>query len=284
MTHIFPRYAMRFLSALAFAACTAATPLMADAPHAAPAPEQISIPTDNDHVLHALLYKPDGDGPFPTVLALHGCDGLTGNAGQIRPRYRDWAEHLLKAGNAVLFPDSYGSRGLGSRCQVKDHPARARRGRVHDVLTSRQWLIDQPWVVHNHIGLLGWAKGANALLWAVRPQLASRDSGPDFRSAVAFYPGCQLASRLGWSARVPTLVLIGANDDLSSPAACREMIDDARGRSALARVVVYPGADHQFDHAHGPLQANAAIPVRRHRADSKARTDAQKRVIEWLAR
>ena len=123
-------------------------------------------------------------------------------------------------------------------------------------MASRQWLVQQPWAAHDRISLLGWANGASALLWAVRPQLSSRNVEPDFRSAIAFYPDCRISSGLGWSARVPTLLLIGAKDDVSSPPACRQMIDGARGRSALARIVVYPGAYHDFDRANLPLHAH----------------------------
>ena len=127
------------------------------------------------------------------------------------------------------------------------------------------------------------------MLWAVRPQLSPRGSGPDFRSAIAFYPDCRLSSGLGWSARVPTLLLIGANDDVSSPQACRQMVEGARGRSALTRIVVYPGAPHDFDRAELPLRmiagTNAALPERGHiGTDARARADAQKRVADWLAR
>ena len=136
----------------------------------------------------------------------------------------------------------------------------ARRERVADIMASRQWLMQQPWVAHDRISLMGWANGASALLWAVRPQLSSRNAEPDFRSAIAFYPDCRISSGLGWSARVPTLLLIGAKDDVSSPPACRQMVDGARGRSALARIVVYPGAYHDFDRANLPLHAMPATP------------------------
>jgi dienelactone hydrolase len=150
--------------------------------------------------------------------------------------------------------------------------------------------MQQPWAARDRISLLGWANGASALLWAVRPQLSSHGSEPDFRSAVAFYPDCRISSGLGWSARVPTLLLIGAKDDVSSPPACRQMIDGARGRSALVRIVVYPGAYHDFDRANLPLRALAgtpdvAAPDRGHLgSDPEARADSQKRVAEWLAR
>ncbi len=252
------------------------------------APQQVEIPSSSG-TLHAQLFRPDGPGPFPTVIALHGCGGLNVQSDQIQPRYRDWAEQLLKAGNAVLLPDSYGSRELGPQCKVKERRVLARRERVADIMASRQWLSQQPWVSQDRISLIGWANGASAVLWAVRPQLASRKAEPDFRAAVAFYPDCRISSGLGWSARVPTLLLIGASDDVSSPAACRQMVDGARGRSALARIVVYPGAAHDFDRANLPLHAiagaDASVPERGHLGgDPDARTDAQKRVAEWLGR
>jgi dienelactone hydrolase len=267
------------LSAVAFAADAA--PL--------PAPHPVEIPLGSA-TLHAQLYKPDGNGPFPVVIALHACGGLGGRSDPVQQRYRDWAEQLLKGGKAVLLPDSYGSRELGPQCRAKEARVRARRERVADIMASRQWLVQQPWAARDRISLLGWANGASALLWAVRPQLSSRNVEPDFRSAIAFYPDCRISSGLGWSARVPTLLLIGGKDDVSSPPACRQMVDGARGRSALARIVVYPGAYHDFDRANFPLHATAGIsdvglPERGHLGtDAEARADSQKRVAEWLAR
>jgi len=278
---------MRLLSVLACAIVTAA--VAADAA-SLPRPQSVDIPQTSG-ALHALLYKPDGAGPFPAVIALHGCDGLATAPEAIQPRYRNWAEQWLKEGHAVLLPDSYGSREVGPQCRVtgKERRVLARRERVADILAARQWLVQQPWVSRDRIGLVGWANGASAVLWTVRPQLPSK-TYPDFRSAVAFYPDCRLSSGLGWSTRVPTLVLIGANDDVSSPSACRQMVDGARGRSALARIVVYPGAYQDFDRPDFPVRAvngnaDASVPEHGHvGSDAEARADSQKRVAEWLAR
>jgi dienelactone hydrolase len=285
--HNDPANVMRLLSAVTFLTPFAVAFAVDAAP--LPSPEQVDIPLGSG-ILHAQLYKPDGDGPFATVIALHGCGGLAGNSEPVQPRYRDWAEQLLKAGNAVLLPDSYGSRELGPQCRVNERRVLARRERVVDVMASRQWLVQQPWIARDRISLMGWANGASAVLWAVRPQLSSRGVEPDFRSAIAFYPDCRLSSGLGWSTRVPTLLLIGAKDDVSSPPACRQMVDGAHGRSALARIVVYPGAYHDFDRANLPVHAiggngDATVPEKGHvGTDAEARADSQKRVAEWLAR
>src|SRR5438552_4917770 len=280
---------MRLLSAIAF--LTLLTLAFAADAAPTPSPRQIDIPLSSG-TLHAQLYKPDGEGPLPVVIALHGCGELAGHSEPVQARYRDWAEQLLKGGNAVLLPDSYGSRDLGPQCRVNVRERRvlARRERVADIMAAREWLGQQRWADQNRISLLGWADGASALLWAVRPQLSARTVEPDFRSAVAFYPDCRISSGLGWSARVPTLLLIGANDDVSSPPACRQMVDGARGRSALARIVVYPSAYHDFDRANFPLHAiggtsDAGLPENGHvGTDTEARADSQKRVAEWLGR
>lgn len=278
---------MRLTAALA-ALTLCATMAVANAASSA-APETVDIPSAGV-TLHALVYKPEGQGPFPTVIALHGCGGLTSRAEPVLPRYREWAEDLVKSGTAVLLPDSYGSRGLGPQCRIKDKERRisGRRERVADIIAARHWLKEQAWAVSDRVSLMGWASGASALLWAVRPQLPARID-PDFRSAIAFYPDCRASSGLGWSARVPTLVLIGGKDDVASPPACRQMIDDARGRSALTRIVVYPSAYHDFDRTNLPVHAiastDAAVPEHGHiGSDPDARADAQKLVSDWLAR
>ena len=85
---------MRLLSATLFLTLVAAACRVDAAP--LPAPHQVDIPAAN-LTLHAQLYKPDGDGPFPTVIALHGCGGLSGQSEPVPARYRDWAEQLLKS-------------------------------------------------------------------------------------------------------------------------------------------------------------------------------------------
>ena len=278
---------MRLRSAIVFLTLLAVTLPAKSA--SLPSPQQVDIPAGSE-TLRAELFKPNGDGPFPTVIGLHGCGGLSGHSEPVLPRYRDWAEQLVKDGKAVLLPDSFGSRGLGPQCRVPERYVRARRERVADITAARQWLMQQTWSAHDRISLMGWGGGASALLWAVRPQLLARGTEPDFRSAIAFYPDCRISAGLGWSARVPTLLLIGGKDDVSSPPACRQMIEGARGRSALTRIVVYPGAYHDFDRPNLPLHAlaetsDAAVPEQGHLGtDPDARADSQKLVADWLAR
>ena len=255
-------------------------------------PEAVEIPQKDGVKLKAVLFRPDGQGPFPAVVGLHNCTGLSNTAGVMGARYRDWGERLVKNGFAVLLPDSNASRGIGSQCAVGSRSIRVDRERVADADAARAWLQAQSWVAPDRVSLLGWSSGAIGVLWAarVRPQPHTKD-GPDFRSAVALYPGCRRLSNAAWSARVPTLILIGRADDQASAATCQQMVAGARGRSARVEIHVYPGAHHDFDHPNRPLQVRTGLAFsvdgsgRVHSGTNPAaRADALKRVPEWFGR
>src|SRR5262249_6385367 len=114
---VLPAERMRTTLTLAFAV-TATVGLTVACAAAPSGPEPVEITQDNV-VLKAVWFRPDGAGPFPAVIGMHGCEGLLGRNGTLENRYSDWAEHLTKAGFVVLYPDSYGSRGLGSQCSIR---------------------------------------------------------------------------------------------------------------------------------------------------------------------
>ena len=256
----------------------------------AAAAEQVDIP-QSDTTLHGILFRPEGAGPFPGVVALHGCESLIDRSGKVAPQFAAWGERLAAAGLAVVFPDSFGSRGLRTQCRVSERKVRSEHERVADANAARRWLQSQPWIIKDRISVLGWANGGRASLWAVRPHALPHDGAPDFRSAVALYPGCRRLGDLAWSARIPTLILIGRADDWTAPVPCEQMVAGARGRSALASLVVYPGAYHEFDRPDYPLRELTGLAYtadgsgRAHvGTNAAARTDALTRVPEWLAR
>ena len=261
----------------------------------ASAGEQVEV-ASGDVKLRAMLVRPDGPGPFPAVVALHACDGLGAGLAHgeapIDPRYQEWGEHLKAAGFAVLFPDSFGSRGLTSQCGTRQRAVRASRTRINDANAARHWLQAQPFVIADRVSLLGWSHGATTALYTVRRHAgAARDKTPDFRSAVALYPNCQRSGTLAWSARIPTLILIGRADDWTLAATCEQMVAGARGRSAGTQIMVYANAPHDFDRAGLALTertdiANSANPNGRVHigTNAAARADVFKRVPEWFAR
>jgi dienelactone hydrolase len=272
-----------------FAAILVLALLLADGVAQAGGPDTVEF-NDGEITLKAIVYRPEGSGPFPAVIAMHDCSGLTNTAGRIGSKYREWAQLLVRDGFVVLFPESYDSRGLSSQCSVRNRAIRPDHELVEDANASRRWLSQQPEVRADHISLLGWSNGASSVLWTVRPRHRDDDK-PDFRSAVAFYPVCRRLDSTAWSARVPTLILIGAADDVTPPQDCEHMVAGAKGRSARITIMVYPGALHDFDHPNRPPQLRTDYAVsadgtgRIHSGTNlAARADSLKRVSQWLAR
>ncbi len=264
--------------------------LAAFAKPAAGAEQHVTIPGDGV-TLRAVVFRPAGSGPFPAVVALHGCGGLTNRAGKLDPHYQEWGERLARAGFVVVLPDSFGSRGLGSQCRISNRKVRASRERIADAEAALRWLQTQPFVIATHISLLGWSNGGVTTLWAVRPQAAPRDGLPDFRSAVAFYPGCRRLGDIAWSARIPTLILIGRADDWTTAKACQQMVAGARKRGAQTTIITYRGAYHGFDRANAPVRVLTGLAFAANKTgsahvgtDKTARADALKRVPDWLRR
>src|SRR5258707_8115069 len=56
------------------------------------------------------LAKPDGAGPFPAVIGLHGCAGMHDTTKQ------RLADELVAWGYVVLLVDSYATRGIDQAC------------------------------------------------------------------------------------------------------------------------------------------------------------------------
>ena len=200
----------------------------------------ISSPLAGKGPFTAQLVRPQGRGPFATVVALHGCGGLLNRDDDLTKRETDWADRLVGAGYAVLFPDSFTARGLRQICTVHERTIFP-KDRAEDVAAAVDWLSRQRFVDTSRLALMGWSHGAMSTLWAVREGFMT--DGPQFKTAIAFYPGCREIAKLpDWKPRLPLTVLTGAADDWTQPGPCRELAQ----RTGF-RFVEYPGAYHGFD-------------------------------------
>ncbi|WP_460449212.1 dienelactone hydrolase family protein [Alsobacter sp. SYSU BS001988] len=279
------------LSAALGAACAGALALSSPA---RAEPQRIRL-TGSDVVLAAVLYKPEGPGPFPAVVALHGCGGLFLRNGKVSPRDEDWGERLAAQGFAVLMPDSYGPRAVGPQCRNRDRTVRPSAQRQADAHAARRWLQSQPFVKPEAVSLMGWSNGAATTLYAIKDSKTSRAAmgdGPDFARAVAFYPGCRaLAERGGYKPRAPLLILMGENDDWTPVESCRRLVDQAKAAGRAATLVAYQGAFHDFDSPGAPVVTRRGLAFTasdtgeaQAGTDPAGREDAIARVPAFLAR
>lgn len=254
-------------------------------------PTAVAFPGPDGVTLRGELYRPAGSGPFPAVVALHGCGGLTDRSGGLNPRHAYWGERLAALGYLVLFPDSFGSRGLGPQCGVTAREVRPGRERVRDAYAAKAYLQGRPDVSTRAVSLLGWSNGGSTVLYAARAGAAAQDDGPPFAKAVAFYPGCRSPQERGWRGGLPLLILVGGADDWTGPGPCETLAGEARARGEPADIVVYPGAYHDFDHPDLALRERRGLAytvnhdgIAHVGTDPAARADALKRVPAFLAR
>lgn len=239
--------------------------------------------------LDGLLYRPDGPGPLPALVLLHGCGGQYDQSGQLTLSNRRWAELLRLEGYVALLVDSFGPRGHRSICEQQKRTILESRERTEDAYAARQWLASQSYVSADRIGLMGWSYGGTGTLYGMRAAQPHRG----FRAAVAFYPGCVTLSRAKETYRsyAPLLILIGEADDWTPADACVKLTTTAQAAGAPVSIVTYPGAYHSFDRINLPVRYRPTVrnlnnpdklgaTVGEHPA---AREDSIRRTMEFFA-
>lgn len=180
-----------------------------------------------------VILRPDGPGPFPAVILLHGCGGLSG-------RGTLWAERLRAWGYLSLRVNSLAARGLKRVC---GGGSLRPEERIPDVLAALAYLRTRPDVAGRQVALMGWSHGGSATLATLGNAPAEPAEG--FRAAIAFYPSCRRIRP--WRTKTPTLILIGEADDWTAPGPCLALVDRQRRAGLDVTRVTYPGAYHGFD-------------------------------------
>jgi len=121
-------------------------------------PELVTVKTRDGETLHGALYKPDGEGPFPTLVSVYGGP----HAQRVQ---NDWnltvdmrAQYLRSLGYLVFKLDNRGSarRGLKFEGAIKHDMGNLE---VKDQVEGVQWLVDQGLAQAEHVGIYGWSYG-----------------------------------------------------------------------------------------------------------------------------
>jgi dienelactone hydrolase len=244
--------------------------------------------------LTAYLFKPDNAGPMPAAIFLHGCGGLiSATTHRIVSREMDWAGKLNAQGIAVLMVDSFGPRNSGEMCSRSGFKEWLYLRRPADAYGALAWAQQQPFIARDRVALVGWSNGGGAVLFALgkRHGRPPGFAGPDFRAAVAFYPGSCSEERqgTGWVPTVPLMILNGGKDVWTPAAPCKELVDRAVAHGAPIVWQAYPDAYHDFDWPNLKRKELTAYTTRTGvvpitAEDPAAHADAVQRVQGFLAR
>jgi dienelactone hydrolase len=264
----------------------------------AAAQERVEFPSTDTEVtfgpptvIAGFLYKPEGAGPFPAVVGMHGCGGgLKRDKTGPTPSYHAWGEHLRAHGFAVLLVDGFTPRNVTRVCGKGSPIVSPENVRPRDAYGGLLFLQNRPFVRADRVFLMGWSHGGGTVLFTAAAGSHTRPKelpAGDFRAAIAFYPAwCRTLSQgWGWKPRVPLLALLGAADDWTPAAPCEDFLKQA---AADIEVIVYPDAHHGFDSPDFKVReiADAKSPTTggppKVGGNANARAHAYAKVVEFL--
>ena len=228
------------------------------------------------------LHTPPGEAPFPAMVLLHGCAGIT-------EKIEDaWAKRLVRWGYVTLEVDSFGPRGGKNICD--DTYVVPENTRAQDAFDAKVFLSQQAVVDRRRIGIMGWGHGGGAVLCAISPSNMEdfhwqkkgtalsdlkKGNGP-FKAAVAFYPYCAKSLE---DAESPLLILIGEKDSWCPAAMCELNVPRFKTNNEI-QLKVYENTYHGFD----AEDVNTVVASYRVAYDFAATLDAIFRVRDFLSR
>ncbi|MBW2314827.1 MAG: dienelactone hydrolase family protein [Deltaproteobacteria bacterium] len=233
-------------------------------------------PAEIDALLapHDEIFRPEGTGPFPTVVFFHGCGGLRGSL-------REWGRELADAGLLVVATNSLAGRNLdwAQTCNGRKLLGSERAGDVWVSIARARARSD---VDPERVILMGWSHGAWSLmdLFALADgelpaNLSAAPASPfgDVSGLVVFYPYCGFGAgaRAGWPHDPATLMLLAGEDSITSAEECRVW---GEGREGV-ETHVYPGVDHGFDQG-------VVEPEWPSTHDVPAASDSRRRVLAFI--
>ena len=233
-------------------------------------PETVTFPSaDATTTLKGYLFRPEGPGPHPAVVMLHGRAGPYAasaarrgqfDAESLAARHRMWGQFWADRGYLALHVDSFSPRGYGAgfpRNSFEARPlaVRADTGRPRDAQGALDYLRARADVDGARVGLHGWSNGAMTVLSVIGQDAPQDAAGDGFRAAIAQYPGCGTQLRqTGYLPRMPLLLMVASEDEEVSPLLCRRLVEKladehptrADGHPPI-RFVWYEGARHGYD-------------------------------------
>lgn len=215
---------------------------------------------------------PEGEGPFPVAIQMHGCGGKK----KLQAR---WAAVARAAGWAAVVVDSYAHRGISqfqayaTVCTGLQLWGRERAGDLYAML---EWTRTQPWADPRRIVAAGWSHGAWTTLDAMSMEpgaamaRAARLAGiPDepfagMVGAFLLYPwqgvGAISPGR-GLRIDVPVRAIVGTKDSVVGGRGVIRTLERMKTPSQAIEVHAFEGATHAFDELEAQDWRNRYDPV-----------------------
>jgi dienelactone hydrolase len=203
------------------------------------------------------LVTPPGPGPFPAVLLIHGCGGLSGEGGRPNPIMDEYARSAVQAGWAAGILDSYGPRGWPApwaRHRVCTGARLQGFRRAADVLAGLDLLQADSRVDRHRLRVASWSHGG----WAVGDLVTFPDPGDggltrtmaDVEAIWFSYPFCAFPAQGGrrdWQWKGEVRMVFAELDTVQPAAGCLPLVERARQADSTVEMEIVPGVTHAFD-------------------------------------
>lgn len=226
----------------------------------------------------ARLALPQGPGPFPAVILLHGCGGPAFSAANHPTQLEQWAARVTSWGYAALTPDSFAPRGLRTVCAPAEQPKATAFDRTGDTVSAALYLRTRPDIDPNRIAVIGFSHGgATAARVAIAPAATAHPNL--IRAAIDYYGSCAQPARYTGT---PLLALAGDADDWGNPATTCASFGRAIGSGKPFEQTIYPGVVHAFDSEN--LRTRITNQGHAMQYDDTAAQDSYRRVRAFLER
>ncbi len=124
------------------------------------ASEAVSIPSFDGKTVPAFLFKPEGKGPFPAIIDVHG-----GPTAQSKRGFAAFRQYAVSKGYAVLVPNVRGSTGYGKTYMRLDNLDFG-GGPLKDVVACKKWLVEHAHVAADKVVVMGGSYGGYMALAA----------------------------------------------------------------------------------------------------------------------
>jgi dienelactone hydrolase len=202
-------------------------------------PQNVPGATPPDKPLTGILTLPRGNGPFPAIVVLHGCDG-------VQEQEQAWAARLNGWGYAALIVDSFAPRGIVMCDGQGGAPLVASpQNRAGDALSAAVWLRTRPEIDGTRIGVFGSSYGGQIAAMLTQQRYVQLFPGL-LKASVNYYGMCGNPKT---QSDVPLLDLVGEADDWFDFAfvkSCRAFGANLPPGKVF-EMHTYPGAAHDFD-------------------------------------
>ena len=247
-------------------------------------PQELTATSPDGYPVHGWLVRPEGDGPHPVLLMIHG-----GPFTQYGHTLFDEAQVYAGAGYAVVMGNPRGSSGYGEahgRAIIGD------MGNVDrvDLMTLLDTALKEPGLDPGRVGVLGGSYGGYMSSWLAAHE--SRFKSAIVERALTAWDSFEGSSDIGWifgdlyigndpdklrdqsplthadKIEIPTLIIHSEQDWRCPLEQAQRLFVKLRRRGVEAELLLFPGEGHEL--------SRSGLPSHR-----VARFDA---ILDWWAR